>query len=256
MTAATPVRSPLKGVTQIIRFNWRMYAIGLATLAAMGLFLAVVRPIGLAAMTMFAGWIAALGWLTMSVVVSWLVYDLSSLCRWTWIKPLMPHTPRRIANIHAGFDESSAPLRLLFPHASLHVLDIFDPAEMTEPSIAVARAVPSALRAMPADFRHLPLGDGACDLVTLLLAAHELRSSEARVAFLREVRRCLADRGRVILAEHLRDLPNFLAFGPGFTHFHSRPTWLADAAAAGLTLVAEHRITPFVRIFVFERSNP
>jgi SAM-dependent methyltransferase len=255
MTAGISTRSRFQGVTQIIRFNWRMYAAGLLTLAIVGAVLPAIALPKWMALLLILGTVFAVGWLLMSVVVSYVVYDLSPLCRWTWLADVSKN-PLRIANIHAGFDEASATIRRLFVDAELRVLDIFDPREMTEPSIAVARSVPQEVPAETADFRCLPLADASSDLVTLLLAAHELRSAEARIAFLREVRRALAPKGRVVLAEHLRDLPNFLAFGPGFTHFHSRRTWLANARAAGLMLVDERRITPFVRIFTFERSNP
>jgi hypothetical protein len=96
--------------------------------------------------------------------------------------------------------------------------------------------------------------DLAVDAAFLLLSAHELRQHASRVAFLRELHRILTTDGRVVMAEHLRDLPNFLAFGPGFLHFHSRRTWRRAAVEAGLEIEREFRITPFVAVFIVRRS--
>jgi SAM-dependent methyltransferase len=125
---------------------------------------------------------------------------------------------------------------------------------MTEPSIAVARQLArNAVPAEPADYRHLPLPKGTIDAALLLLSAHELRSEAARSALFAELRRVLGPGGRVVVAEHLRDWTNFLAFGPGFLHFHSRRTWLRCFSRHRFDVHREFSITPFVRIFVLRR---
>ena len=83
-----------------------------------------------------------------------------------------------------------------------------------------------------------------------LLAIHELRSEAERTAWFAEARRCLRQGGRLILLEHTRDFANFLAFGPGFLHFHSPASWRRCWEGAGLQALDEFRVTPWVRIFV------
>ena len=56
------------------------------------------------------------------------------------------------------------------------------------------------------------------------------------------------------MVEHLRDFPNFAAYGPGFTHFHSLRTWHTDTAATGLAIEREFHLTPFVRVFLLRRQ--
>jgi hypothetical protein len=57
-----------------------------------------------------------------------------------------------------------------------------------------------------------------------------------------------------VVVEHLRDLANTLAFGPGALHFLPRREWLRLAAASGLALHDEARLTPFVRAFFLARA--
>jgi len=87
------------------------------------------------------------------------------------------------------------------------------------------------------------------------MAAHEVRDADQRVELFREAARILTENGQVLLAEHLRDWRNFVAFGPGFLHFHSRVEWLRVAREAGLSLEREGPVTPLVHWFVFRKSR-
>jgi SAM-dependent methyltransferase len=233
----------------ILRYNWRFYAGACAGIGA-------ALPIALYASPpwrtlVLIGVLPALWWLCSSLLVSYYVYDRSSLYSLRWIEGCLSRSPRRWINIHAGLDETSARLAALFPATESRILDIYDPREMTEPSIAEARRVtPSRLQATPADWRALPLPDHAVDTAFLIFAAHELRRPSSRAQLFREIARVLRGGGELVVVEHLRDWANFFAFGPGFLHFLPERAWRHAADAAGLRVRRRTSLTPFVHVFV------
>lgn len=243
------------GMLQILHYNWPMYLqAGAASLAVVLAIVLLPVPWPLAALAT-AGVAAVLLWSVSSLAVSHWVYDRSSLGRWDWLAGLFPEPPRSWTSVHAGLDETFGALRKVFPEGNGTVLDIYDAAEMTEPSIVRARKLSLDRSATAADFRSLPLGGASQDAIFLIFAAHELRRPESRLRFFQEVARSLAPGGRAVLVEHLRDGQNFLAFGPGFLHFLPRREWLRLAAAVGLALRRDFRITPFVAVFVLEKPS-
>ena len=253
-------RGRFEGVLNVVRFNWPLYVTG-AVVAAAAVLLTVLIPLPQwGRIILICGAIVAAYLLAASLVVSHWVYDRSPLYRFEWAAPWARSSS--VVNIHSGFDESSIALRAAFPEAQLHILELHDPARMTEPSIARARRyqeriAPPWLGPMTRRMTQatLPLANGSVDAVFAILALHEVRIGEDRRRLFSEIQRILRGGGHLILLEHLRDTANFLVFGPQFVHFYSRGTWLNLAREARLTLVHEARITPFVGLFVFEKSE-
>ena len=252
----TPDGGSFEGVAKIIRFNTRYYlvsALGVASVVLLLIFISLPVWLETAAV---CGTALMLFWTLSSLLVSWFVYDHAGVTRWEWMRPDLHRVPARWVNIHAGLDESTAALRRLLPDTEGVVVDIYNPATMTEPSIARARRMyPATEPFMAGMAKALPLPDGDRDAIFLLFAAHELRDSDDRTNLLLEARRILKSGGRILLVEHLRDLPNFVAFGPGFLHFHSGRSWRHSIGQAGLEVVEQRKVTPFVQCFTLRRAD-
>ena len=193
---------------------------------------------------------------TGSLVASYLTYDRSGLYTWACLDPHLPTPLARVVHVHTGLDETSATLRAKLPHAELHVFDASAPAAQPEPSIARARRlIPLYPGTVAVGLGPLPLAEGSVDLLLLPMAAHEVRDATTRARWLAELSRVLRPGGRVIVVEHLRDLPNTLAFHVGVLHFLSRRAWHRTFAEAGLVRVHEGHVTPLLALFVLERRD-
>ncbi len=248
------MRKPFQGVSNIVRFNWPWFAA-----SAAGLVIAVVTAPLFGPPLQWIIWLAAAGALaamTVSLGISYYVYDRSSLYDLPWIDGLSIDRKDGavIVNISAGFDETTPILRLKLPEATFHVWDFYDADLHTEASIKRARsAYPPDPQRVQVAADHLPMGDGSVDLISLIMSAHEIRKCSERRQFFEEVHRILQSNGTVCVTEHLRDLPNFLAYSLGFFHFHSRASWLSVFTDADFDVIEERKHTAFVSTFVLRK---
>jgi SAM-dependent methyltransferase len=242
-------RRKFQGVLNILSFNRHFYVFGLGALALL-----------FASRWMFT-WssvaftiivIAFLYGLIMPLIVSAWVYDYSGFYDFQWMKQQISEGEKvyQLVNINAGFDETSFIINHLFPHAGLQVFDFYNAQQHTEPAIVRARKVSMVYpNTQTIASNVIPVPDASVDVVFLLSAVHEIRSHEEKIQFLKECRRICKPRGKVIMVEHLRDFPNFLAFSVGFTHFFSRATWKNAFERAGFATFRETKFTPFMSVF-------
>jgi hypothetical protein len=250
------IRGRFDGMLQILKFNSHLYWGGIGIAAISWLLLIEMKLKGYSRTLILSGSGLAIFWMVVSLLVSHWVYDRSEIYQWRWLADLFTDKPRRWINIHAGLDESSPALRSLFPNAIGMVLDIFNPATMTERSIEKARRKSQAKRGgVRANFAALPVGDADAEAIFVIFAAHELRRAAARARFFAELRRVLVPGGSLVMVEHLRDWKNFAAFGPGFVHFFSARDWRRTVDGAGLVIEREFGMTPFVRVFLLRRPS-
>lgn len=238
------------GAKRIFLYNWPTYLatwIGAVVVSALAWY-------GGRALLAFGG-ILAVVWSAVSLAVSYWIYDRSPLAEGSWVRDLLPGSVRTWASIDAGLDTEVA-LDGVISGTNIARLDIYDGVHVHAPSVERARAItPRAHRAVSCRATALTLDDASCDAIAVVFAAHEIRDRAAREAFFRELARALRDGGRALLVEHVRDVANFCAFGPGFLHFQSRREWLRLARLAGLRVAAETRVTPWVMALALEKRE-
>lgn len=251
----SPRRITFARAMRIAGYNWPLYAaagagifVGVTILLLPGL-PPLVRWLG-GAGVLVAGWYAFASF----GAFHWM-FDRSELLGGEWLTEELPQAPARWVQINVGLEETTLPLGEVFPGSEGKALDLFNPAVMTEPAVTRARQQKTDAAALLAQPDSLPVEDGWADLVVVTLAAHEIRDSEKRQSFYQELRRIVSPAGRVVVVEHLRDLAAALAFGPGIFHFFPRGEWLRLGSRVGLELERERPITPFVRVFVYCRSQ-
>lgn len=241
------MRHRFQGLKNVAAFNWPYYAFSFLWIAgsAAALFFLPAFSWELRA-AIAASAAVTLYFAVASLVATHIVYDRSDLYKLSWLGRL-PDAPRIAASVSAGFDETSSLLKRAIPGLSLDLYDFFDPALNTEASIARARKhAASAAYSFQEGLRK------AYDTIFLILAAHEVRSAESQAHFFAQLRSGIVPGGQIVMVEHLRDTANFLAYGPGFLHFHSDRRWRESISAAGGVVKLDFAITPFVRCYVIQ----
>ena len=182
-------RKKFQGVLNILSFNRHFYIYGLIVLALI-----------IASHQIFQ-WSNALLWvviaaftygLLMPLVVSAYVYDFSGYYDFNWLKKLNieDSNTKQLVNINAGFDETSFLIKNNFPKSNLNVFDFYNADNHTEPAIIRARKVSLVYpntQQIKSDI--IPLKNECVDVIFLLSAAHEIRSQQEKIQFLKECHR-------------------------------------------------------------------
>ncbi len=248
-------RKQFEGMINVVRFNWPSYVLALTAIAVAGS-VASFSATPVLPRLVLVGFCVTTGFFAMSsLAVSHLVYDRSKLYRWSWLGNYLKQPPVNIVNAHSGFDETSDSIHSVFPQSELSVVDFFQKDAKSASSIVRARQITaSSYAAREVGLEQWGFAENSVDLVVLCFAAHEVRIAADRNKLFGEVARIVTPDGLIVLVEHLRDLPNFAAFGPGFMHFLPYVDWCRCIKAGGLIVREEFNITPFVRVMCLCRK--
>ncbi len=248
------VRRPFQGITNIVRFNWHFYILSLCLIISI-LWLNSYFDNAFQAYAYILCFLIVFTTVT-SLLVSYIVYDVSHLYKLTWLDTVPILKTDTFVNINAGFDETSVLIKAKYPDNPLIVYDFYDPQKHTEVSIERARAAyPPYPNTQVITTTKIPLSENCIDVIFLTLAAHEIRDAQERAAFFKELNRILKTNGQIIVTEHLRDLPNFLAYNIGFFHFISLKSWHKTFDDAALTITNTIKITPFISTFILKKNG-
>lgn len=247
------LKQPLRGTVNIMRFNWPLYALvfglTITTIAA-----AYVLP-SLKYICLISGSFIFLSTLV-SLLTSWYVYDYSPLYTLPWIQQFRNTYNEVIVNITAGFDETSETIKTTLPHQYFYIFDFYDPAKHTEASIKRARKLyPAPVDTQTIQTHSIPLRDNSADKVFIIFSAHEIREEAERIRFFKELKRILKPGGQIFLTEHLRNIPNFLAYNIGYLHFYPKSVWQYTIKKAGLLTIQQQKTTPFITTFTIIKNG-
>lgn len=248
--------SPYKGMMNIVRFNWPIYAF--VSVFILILFTALLF-LDLNASLKIVLWIILLGAILntlITLLVSHYIYDRSPLYSYSWLDKVAIASNGNFANIHSGFDETSEPLQKKFPGNKWTLCDFYNPVYNTEGSIQRARKMyPCPAGTITIDHKNWNLVPDSLDTLFCLFAVHEIRDIKEKILFFEQASLHLKQGGKLIMSEHQRDLPNFLAFGYGAFHFFSFSHWKkAIKAVPSLQINEVYNVTPFIKIFILEKK--
>ncbi len=244
-------RKPFQGVTNIVRFNRHFYFLFLAVVGILALLTQFV-PSPMKLVISMGILLMVLGML-LSLAVSYYIYDCSKLYKLDWLHKVEIPETAEIANINAGFDETSILLAHKFDAAHIAAYDFYDPAKHTEIAITRARkAYAPWPRTIAINTSDVPFKPGSFDVIFAILTVHEIRDTTERIKFFSALRLALKPGGKIIVLEHQRNFANFVAYNIGFFHFFSKKEWKKTFSSSGLSVTNEFSITPFVSTFILQ----
>jgi ubiquinone/menaquinone biosynthesis C-methylase UbiE len=245
------IRKPYQGVWNIVRFNWHFYVVVQVLLL---LFIILNNELPKYAFVFNIAMALLILTMLISLLVSFYVYDISKLYSFNWIK--QNAKPLVIVNINAGFDETSELLKQKFINSTRHVFDFYDEKKHTEISIKRARkAYPLYPNTISISTDKISLENDSADIVFLIFAAHEIRNDKERELFFTEINRILKPDGELIVVEHLRDVPNFIAYNIGSLHFLPYSKWLATFSNSNFNITQKIKHTPFITSFTLKKNG-
>ncbi len=247
-------RKPFQGVLNVVKFNWHFYFLSFSFI----LVLLASTPLLSQNYIFFCYLISSIILIPtlISLFITYYIYDYSKIYFLKYLNYLNIKSSDKLVNINAGFDEFSFVISEKFTTQNLQVFDFYNPKKHTEISIERARKVSKIYpNTKLIETSKIPLNENSIDYAFLLFSAHEIRNLNERVIFFQEIEKSLNQNGKIIILEHLRDFPNFIAYTVGFFHFLTKREWHKTFNSANLLVQSETKITPFLSLFILQKNG-
>lgn len=140
------------------------------------------------------------------------------------------------------------------------VIDIYDPEKMPDEALRRAREMEPPLEADRRIYRRtarpnsLPIPHNWADAVYCSFSLHELQDPADRAAIFAEFARILKPTGKLLIAEHSRDWPSWLVWGPGVLSYLSPAAWEKHLTQAGFVTQQHERWRGLAHLWVAEKK--
>jgi len=205
-------------------------------------------------------WVSGLGVLALAgsiLMTTFFVYDWGRQHEYDRLAEL-----GEVARANVVIDITCGKLRgsrgLLHHHQQGHyfLIDIYEPHKMNDPALRRARLMEPPLATerriyqRPGQVDRLPVPHRWADVIYCDFSLHEIQAAADREALFAEFSRVLKPDGRLLIAEHGRDVLNLLAFGPGAFSFFPAATWIKHMAQAGFAIDHQESWRGFVQLWV------
>lgn len=244
-----PLRKPFEGVIKIIQFNYDKFLYALCLLIVLIILRLNVKNVLYEVVSCLI-FLLTLS-IFLSLIISFYIYDCSDLYKMNWLNKLNVKPNSSVANISAGFDETSLLLIKKLRPNHFEKFDFYNEGLHTEKSIKVARRLyPPSNDIKPITTSKPFTHKQTYNYIFLIFSAHEIRNNKERSSFFCQLKNQLSKEGKIIVVEHRRDFVNFLAYNVGFFHFLSQSCWLKTFEDAGCYVEKRFSITPFVQLYL------
>ncbi|MDM8532414.1 class I SAM-dependent methyltransferase [Anaerolineales bacterium HSG25] len=247
------------GMMATFIYNWPIFA-GIVLFSTVVIGASFVVPTPWRELFLLSG-IGGLVWAMLILLASFVVYDWGDQHEYDRLAELGElEKANVVVDVTCGKLRGSRGILPRFQGGHYFLIDIYDEAKMPDNALKRARSMEPALKAERRIFRRsatpnrFPLPHNWVDTITCSFSLHELQNQADRDAIFKEFARMLKPKGRLLIAEHGRDIPNAIAFGPGAYSFFSPATWQAHFETAGLKVTHHERWRGLVNLWVIEKG--
>jgi ubiquinone/menaquinone biosynthesis C-methylase UbiE len=247
------------GAISTLLYNWPIFS-GALLFSLIALVVSIVIN-NLWSWVLLVGAIGVLGLVFNILAASFIVYDWGQKREYDRLAELGNLSEANVViDITCGKLRGTRGLLSRFQQGHYFVIDIYDAQKMTDAALRRAREMEPPLAAGRRIYRRtgtydgLPIPPNWADVIYCSFSLHELQHETDRQAIFAEFARILKPNGKLLMAEHGRDLFNFVAFGPGVLGFLAPVTWAKHITEAGLVIQHHERWRGLVHLWVAERK--